>query len=56
VEHGLGIGEERPVRIRFSHVDEIGDKVKVDLAVGETGSETLERRLRTWILKIPGSR
>lgn len=56
VEHGLGIGEERPIRIAFSHVEAIGEKVKVDLAVGETSADTLERRLRTWLLRIPGSR
>ena len=55
LEHGLGIGGERPIRIAFSHV-EVGDKVKVDLAVADTGAETLERRIRTWILRIPGSR
>lgn len=56
LEHGLGIGDERPIRIAFSHVNAVGDSVKVDLAVGETGAETLERRLRTWLVKIPGSR
>jgi sporulation protein YlmC with PRC-barrel domain len=56
LEYGLGIGEERPIRIGFSHVDAITEKVKVDLAVGETGANTLENRLRTWLLKIPGSR
>ncbi len=56
LEHGIGIGDERPIRIAFSHVDAIGEKVKIDLAAGETGAETLERRLRTWLLKIPGSR
>ena len=56
LEHGLGIGEQRPIRIDFTQVDTIGDTVTVDLAVGETGADTLERRLRTWLLKIPGSR
>jgi sporulation protein YlmC with PRC-barrel domain len=56
LEHGLGIGTERPIRIEFSHVDAIGEKVKVDLTVGETDADTLESRLRTWLLKIPGSR
>jgi sporulation protein YlmC with PRC-barrel domain len=56
VEHGLGIGEERPIHIAFAHVDTVGEKVKVDLAIGETGADTLERRLRTWLLRIPGSR
>jgi sporulation protein YlmC with PRC-barrel domain len=56
VEHGLGIGDERPIRIAFSHVDEIGEKVKLDLVVGDTHAETLEARIRTWLLEIPGSK
>jgi len=56
LEHALGIGKERPIRIAFSHVDAIGGKVKIDLAVGETGADTLEGRIRTWLLKIPGSK
>jgi sporulation protein YlmC with PRC-barrel domain len=56
LEYGLGIGEQRPIRIAFSHVDVIGDKIKIDLAVGETSADTLEARIRTWVLRIPGSR
>ena len=56
LEHGLGIGEERPVRIAFSHVDAIGEKINIDLAVGETDADTLEGRIRTWLLKMPGSK
>jgi sporulation protein YlmC with PRC-barrel domain len=56
VEEGLGIGDERPVRIDFSHVDEIGEQVKVDLTAAESRADRLERRLRDWILRIPGSR
>lgn len=56
LEHGIGIGDERPIRIAFSHVDTVGEKVKLDLAVGETDADTLEGRIRTWLLKIPGSR
>jgi len=55
VEHGLGLGDERPIEIDFAHVDEVGEKVKVDLAVGETAADTFEQRVRTWIIKIPGS-
>ncbi len=55
VEHGLGLGDERPIEIGFGHVEEIGDKVKLDLAVGETGADSFEQRVRTWIVKIPGS-
>jgi sporulation protein YlmC with PRC-barrel domain len=56
VEHGLGIGEERPIRIAFSHVAAVGEKVKLDLTSGDTGADTLEHRIRTWLLKLPGSR
>ncbi|MFL6279975.1 MAG: hypothetical protein ACJ731_07685 [Vicinamibacterales bacterium] len=56
VEVGLGIGEERPIRIDVSHVDEIGERVRVDLTAAESRAETVERRLRDWILRIPGSR
>ena len=56
LEHALGIGEARPIRIAFSHVDAIGDKIKIDLAVGETDADTLEGRIRTWLFKIPGSK
>jgi len=56
LEHALGIGNERPIQIDFSHVAEIGEKVKVDLTVGETHADTLERWIRTWVLRIPGSR
>jgi sporulation protein YlmC with PRC-barrel domain len=56
LEHGLGIGDQRPIRIAFSHVDTIGEKVKVDLTVGETDADMLEARIRTWLLKIPGSK
>ena len=55
VEHGVGLGDERPIQIDFAHIDEIGDKVKVDLAVGDTGADSLEQRVRRWVLKIPGS-
>lgn len=56
IEHGFGLGDERPIAIDFSHVDEIGEKVKVDLAVGETGADSFEQRVRAWLIKIPGSR
>ena len=55
LEHGLGLGDERPIAIDFAHVDEVGEKVKLDLAVGETGADTFEQRVRSWIIKIPGS-
>jgi sporulation protein YlmC with PRC-barrel domain len=55
VEEGLGLGSERPIHVDISHVDEIGEKVKIDLAVGETSADIVEHRLRVWLTKLPGS-
>jgi sporulation protein YlmC with PRC-barrel domain len=55
LEHGLGIDEGRPLRITFAQILDITDRVKVDLAVGETAAATLEQRLRAWIGSMPGS-
>lgn len=55
LEHVLGIAEERPIRIPIGQILDIGDRVKVDCAAGETGALTMEKRLRAWIRAIPGS-
>ena len=56
IELALGIDRGRPVRIDFGDVTEIGDDIKVDLAVTDTSTGTLEQRLRAWLIKIPGAR
>ena len=56
LEHGLGIGDQRPIRIEFSRLSEISENVAIDLTAEETGADTLERRVRTCLLKIPGSK
>lgn len=56
IECALGLGDERPIGLKFSDVDAIGDKVKIDLPIGETGADTFERRVRRWLVNIPGSR
>lgn len=55
LEHVLHIAEERPIRIPIGQILDIGDRVKVDCAAGETGALTMEKRLRAWIRAIPGS-
>ncbi len=56
LEHALGIGDLRPIHIGFDRITEIDDKIKVDVAVAETTADAVEKRIRTWLLKIPGSR
>ena len=46
LEHAFGIDDGRPLRIPFSDILDIGDRVKIDRAVGETAAATLERKLR----------
>ena len=56
LEQAFGVAHGRPVRIAFSDVIEMGNHLEVDLIIGETGAGNVERRLRTWIEKIPGAR
>ncbi len=55
LEHGFGIDEGRPFRIPFSAILDIEDRVRVDLAFGETAAATVERRLRRWVASLPRS-
>ncbi len=55
LEHGFGVNEGRPLRIPFSAILDIEDRVTVDLAFGETAAATVERRLRRWIASLPRS-
>jgi hypothetical protein len=55
LERALGIDEGRPLRIPFGDVLGIAAHIKVDRAFGETVAAALERRLRTWVGKLPGS-
>jgi sporulation protein YlmC with PRC-barrel domain len=54
VEQALGIAEGRPVRIPFSHVQDVGIQVKLDLAIGETAVGAAEQRLRAVVARLPG--
>ncbi|PYR88814.1 MAG: hypothetical protein DMF84_26860 [Acidobacteria bacterium] len=55
LEHAFGVDEGRPVHVAFRDVLDITDRVKVDLAFGETAAATIEQRLRRWISSIPRS-
>jgi sporulation protein YlmC with PRC-barrel domain len=54
LEHALGIGGDRPLRIPFARLT-IRHAVTADLAFGETAAATVERRLRAIVGSIPGS-
>ena len=56
LEHALGLRSVRPMRIDCTRIEEIDDKIKIDLSVGDTTADVVEQRIRTWLLKLPGSR
>jgi sporulation protein YlmC with PRC-barrel domain len=56
LEERFGLSGGRPVRVEFEDIADVGRKVKLRLAIGETAVEAVEQRLRAWVLKIPGSR
>jgi len=55
IEYAFGVAHDRPVRIEFTGPSEIARQIQSDLAISETAADAVERRLRAWIAKIPGS-
>jgi hypothetical protein len=55
IERYFGLAVGRPAFIDFTNIAQIHGKVRLDLAIGETEVEAVERRLRRWILRLPGS-
>ena len=56
LEHAFNVDEGRPVRIPYSKVLSTEPDVKIDVAVGETAAGTIERALREWVGRLPGSK
>ena len=56
LEHALGLGSVRPIHVDCTRIEEIDDKIKIDLSASDTTADVVERRIRTWLLKLPGSR
>jgi sporulation protein YlmC with PRC-barrel domain len=56
LERRLGLDAGRPVRVEFGDIETVQHKVRIALAIGETAAEAVERRLRAWVVKVPGSR
>ena len=55
IEHVFRIDEGRPLRISTGKILGISDHVKVDVAMGQTSAAAVERYLRSWVSRIPGS-
>ena len=53
--HALGVSDGQPVRIHVNRILDITDKVKVDLAFGETAAANVERKLRGLVGALPGA-
>jgi len=54
--HGFGVDTGQPVRIHVSQILDAADKVKVDLAFGETPAANVERSLARLVSRLPGAR
>jgi hypothetical protein len=55
IEHGFGVDEGRPLRIHVSSLLAVADKIKVDVAVGETSAANVEEVLRGLVARLPGA-
>jgi hypothetical protein len=56
LERWVGVGRERPVTIDAADIREIDRVVRLTLSVGETSAGVVEGRLRSWLLRLPGSK
>ena len=53
--HGLDVDEGQPLRVHASQILGVTDRVKVDLAFGDTPAASLAHKLRGLITRIPGA-
>jgi hypothetical protein len=51
-ERAWGVDEGRPVRITTDDILRVELEVTADVAVGQTGAENIELRLRRWVRRI----
>jgi hypothetical protein len=56
IEKSFGVDENRPARVAFADIDEIETKIRLRLTISETAVAAVEQRLRSWLLRLPGSR
>ena len=56
MEKRFGLDQNRPVQIDFADVDDIETKIRVRLTISDTAVAAVEQRLRSWLIRLPGSR
>ncbi len=56
VERWCDLDRERPTKIDCADVDDVGRRIRLRLVIGDTAVAAVEQRLRSWLLKLPGSR
>jgi sporulation protein YlmC with PRC-barrel domain len=56
LERRLGIDGQRPSRIDVGDIDRIDRTIRLRITIGETTVGAVERRLRRWLVRLPGSR
>jgi sporulation protein YlmC with PRC-barrel domain len=55
VERWFDLDRNRPTRIDCADVVDVGRRIRLRLAIGDTAVAAVEQRLRSWLLKLPGS-
>ena len=55
VERWLGVEAMRPISVAWSEIDDIDRRVRLRLAIGDTTAAEVEKRLRRWLLRLPGT-
>jgi sporulation protein YlmC with PRC-barrel domain len=56
IEKRFGLDQNRPVQIDFADVDDIGPRIRVRLTISDTAVDAVEKRLRVWVRRLPGTR
>ena len=56
VERWFDLDRNRPTKIDCADVDDVGRRIRLRLTIGDTAVAAVEQRLRSLLLKLPGSR
>jgi len=56
IEKRFGVDEDRPARIAFADIDQIETRIRLRLTISDTAVAAVEQRLRSWFVRLPGSR
>jgi hypothetical protein len=56
IEKHFGLSPNRPAQIEFADVEQMDTALRVRLAIGDTAVADVERRLREWVIRLPGAR